>query len=212
MNRSAAEWIAAAKGGDTAALGHLLLSRYSMLTSFVTPKMPQRLAADLSVEDVIQDVFAIVFRDIHEFEFRGEGSFDAWLKLICEHRLQDAIRRLTAKKRGGEFKRVQRTAVPKGGMAGSALHLIDVLIAEDPTASELFAKDEGVNALRIALASLPDNYQQVIRLRYLEERSIADTAAEMELSEAAVRSLTDRAKTRLRDALGSISRYLLSNR
>ena len=62
--------------------------------------------------------------------------------------------------------------------------------------------------MHIAIAELPDDYRQVIQLRYLESKSIQETASIMERTEASVRSLTDRAKKKLREALGRISNYL----
>ena len=64
------------------------------------------------------------------------------------------------------------------------------------------ARREAVHAVQVAVASLPEDYREVIRLRYFEGKTLSDTAAAMARSPDAVRALTDRAKKQMRDALG----------
>ena len=61
------------------------------------------------------------------------------------------------------------------------------------------AQHEAERALHVAIAGLPDDYRQVIRLRYLEGKSIAETAAAMDRTSNAIRALTDRAKKKLQE-------------
>ena len=85
-----------------------------------------------------------------------------------------------------------------------------MLTADDPTASLVLRHHEAEQAMRLAIAELPEDYRQVIQLRYFEMRSIQETAKLMSRSEASVRALTDRAKKQLREAIGRISMYLSS--
>jgi RNA polymerase sigma-70 factor (ECF subfamily) len=48
------------------------------------------LASD--VDDLVQDVLLVVFREIAGFEWRGQGAFRAWLRTILAHRVRDHFR------------------------------------------------------------------------------------------------------------------------
>ena len=56
--------------------------------------------------------------------------------------------------------------------------------------------------LRNALAKLSGDQREVIELRYMKQLNVADTAAKMDRSERAVRSLCVRALIHLRELLG----------
>ena len=59
-----------------------------------------------------------------------------------------------------------------------------------------------VQRLSQALEQLGADQQQAIRLRYLSQLSVAETAERMDRSEKAIRSLCVRALIRLREFLG----------
>ena len=197
--------VEAAQSGNRAALGQLLLLHYDQLERFLTPKMSAPLTRTVTVDDVIQQAFAEAFRDIQAFEMRGEGAFYAWLKTIAEHRLQDAIKQQARKKRGGEFRQIGLAA---DDATRTYQDLMQILSAEDPTASQMLARQEGVQAIQVAIAGLSEDYREALRLRYFERLSIEETAEVMGRTPAAVRSLTDRAKKKLREVLGSLSLYI----
>ena len=193
-----------AQEGDRAALGHVLFAAYDDLASFLSPRIPALLKNTVSSDDIIQQTFAKAFTDVSSFEWRGPGSFTAWLRMIADHRLQDAIKGATAKKRGGDRVRVQGTE----NATTSAADVMAMIAGDDPTASRVLRHQEAEQAVRLAISQLPADYSMVIKLRYFELRSIAETAEIMQRSEASIRALTDRAKKQLRDDLGRISMYL----
>jgi RNA polymerase sigma-70 factor (ECF subfamily) len=92
--------------------------------------------------------------------------------------------------------------------ASSVADLVEMLSAGDCTASQLVAGREAVRAVQVAMAGLSDDYRQAIRLRYLEGKSLAETAELMDRTPGAVRGLLDRAKDKMREALGRASLYL----
>lgn len=192
-----------AKAGDKLAIGQLLFKAYDDLSIFLRPRIPAAMKRHLGVDDLIQLVFARAFLDIANFEYRGEGSFQAWLRSIGEFRLKDATKEMQRKKRGGD--RIQVDAA-----RNSAVDVMAMLTANDPTASRVLRHHEAEQAMRLAIAELTDDYREVIRLRYFEMKSIQETAKLMDRTEASVRALTDRAKKQLREALGRISAYLSS--
>jgi RNA polymerase sigma-70 factor (ECF subfamily) len=197
--------VAEAIAGDGAALERLLLLHYASIARHVTARLPADLRDVLSVEDVLQETFMHVFRDIDRFEPRSAGSFVAWVKAVADHRIQDLVKGLTRQKRGGGRVRVRARG---GDHPSSMIDLAEWLSADDPTPSRLVARDEADRVIQIALAGLPPDYREVIRWRYFEGRSVEETAQLMGNTPGAVRGLLDRAKQRLRAALGSSSQYL----
>ncbi len=75
---------------------------------------------------------------------------------------------------------------------------IDGLAALGPTPSRLAMERERGEAIKSALDKLPEDYRQVIVLRYTEERSFEDIGRIMGRSAEAVRKLWARAMERLR--------------
>ena len=44
------------------------------------------------VDDLVQDVLLVIFREVAGFEWRGRGAFRAWLRTILAHRVRDYFR------------------------------------------------------------------------------------------------------------------------
>ena len=203
--RDEQELIAKATSGDQLTLERLLLIHYAGLSRQVAKKLPRSLQGVVSVEDVLQETFIQAFRDIGNFRPLAEGSFLAWLRSIAENRLRDTIKSLGRKKRGGGFRQVYGLTDEQGS---SVADLVEVLSAGSDTPSRSVARREGIRAVQVAMAGLPDDYRQAVRLRYLEGKSISEVAGEMHRSPGAVRGLIGRAKEKMRAALGRSSLYL----
>ena len=197
--------IAKAVSGDRPALERLLLDHCDRLSRHIDRKLPRSVRSVLGVEDVLQETFAQAFRDVGGFEPRSSQSFFAWLRTVAEHRLQDALKALGRKKRGGDCRRIGK---PPDGRASSVADLVEMLSDRGRTASRSIARREAVGAIQVAIAGLPEDYQQAIRLRYIEGKSLAETAAAMDRTPGAVRGLLDRAKAKMVAALGRASLYL----
>jgi RNA polymerase sigma-70 factor (ECF subfamily) len=199
------ELIVRAASGDRSALEHLLLIHYPGLSRYVAARLPTSAQGIVSPEDILQEAFIQAFRDIGRFQPRSDRSFSAWLRAIAENRLRDTIKALQCKKRGGEFRRVDGL---RDEQPSSIADLVEILSAGSSTPSRCLARREGVRAVQVAMAGLPDDYRQAIRLRYLENRSLSHVAQAMHRSPGAIRGLLDRAKQKLRAALGRSSLYL----
>ena len=85
--------------------------------------------------------------------------------------------------------------------------LAELLSAGSHTPSRSAARHEEVAAVHKAFEALPDNYRQAVQLRLFEGKSLAETAADMGCSPRAVQGLVDRARKKMRAALGSFSLY-----
>lgn len=196
------ELLRAAVAGDRVAMERLLLAHYARLERHVVNQIPASAQSVLSAEDVLQEAFVQAFRDIRQFDVDGAVSLGAWLRAIVDHRLTDALRKLRAIKRGARFHRV-------GNEAGrsSLGEFTAQLVAESDRPSQHVARAEAVQAVQVRLAGLPDDQQEAIRLRYLNQQSLESVAEAMQRSPAAVRGLVHRAKSSLREMLGRTSRW-----
>ena len=196
------ELIAAAKTGDQVSLERLLLVAYPKVLRHVEIKQPPILKGKVGPDDLVQQAFTQAFLKIETFEGENEMSFMKWLRVIADRQLQDAVKALTRKKRGGDRKQVT-------GGDDSKLQLLDILAGNESTASRQMSRKESVQALHVSIAELPEDYRLVILLRYFEGRSLAEIAQELDRSEGAVRGLLDRARAKLREAMGRASQWLV---
>jgi RNA polymerase sigma-70 factor (ECF subfamily) len=196
--------LARAIGGDRAAAGELLLEASGMLTAYVARELPKPIAHLVSVEDVLQETFHSAFATIGDLQAADEAAFLAWLRTIAKHRMLDTLRRHKRKRRGGD-----RQQVAAHSSTDSVLNLFDALCG-DATPSRRVSRNEALSCMHVALAELPEDYRQAVRLRFLEDKSYKEVAEAMGRSEGAVHGLITRAKDRLRDLLGRASAYLSS--
>ena len=128
----------------------------------------------------------------------------AWLKRIVEHRIQDAVRRGARLKRGGGRQRIYAPIRPD---QSSMADLVEQLSAGGHSPSSSAARHEAIAAVQAEIDALPADYGLAVRLRLLECRSLEETAAVMNRSPRAVQGLLDRAKKKMRDAIGRLSLY-----
>jgi RNA polymerase sigma-70 factor (ECF subfamily) len=200
------ERIAQAAAGSRPAVERLLLDHYTPLVQHLQPLIPVSAQSLLSVEDILQETFSQAFQDIRTFTPSTDKSFGTWLKAIAENRLRDAIKAHRRKKRGGGQLRLQPPAYAN---EESVATLAEMLSAGRSTPSQSLARKEAVRAVQIAMAGLPDDYREAVRLRFLEGRSVEGVAEEMHRSPGAVRGLIDRAKRAMRETMGRASHYYI---
>ncbi|HEY3246482.1 MAG TPA: RNA polymerase sigma factor [Phycisphaerae bacterium] len=197
-----------AVGGDRDALTLLLTDHHPRLRDYLQRKIPLALAGTVDAEDIAQESYIQVFRHIQEFEPRGEDAFYRWLATIAVRRLRNAVKKQRAVKRGAG-KLGANPARP--GVEDSMVGLLDLVVAPGQTPSHFAARHEALAAMQAALAELPEECRQAVWLVYIEGCSIAAAAAEMHRTESAVQNLCYKSKQRLRELLGSRSRFLSSS-
>lgn len=199
------ELLARATEGDRSAVGELLYGQTDDLRAFIARRLPAVVQPAIDVDDVLQDTFALAFRGIGGFEGTEMACFSAWLRTIAAHRIADLARTQRRKKRGGGDHRVVPAAA-----SDSILSLYHELAGTDSTPLRKASREEALRVMHIALAELPPDYRDAIRLRFLEDRTTEEIAERLDRTPDAVRGLLRRAKARLKDALGRASSYLTS--
>ena len=193
-----------ARSGDRTALHELLVVYYQELFEHIEQRISPRFQGVISAEDIVQQTFVEVIRDIEHFTPGTNQSFCAWLERIAENRTKDAVRHHKCLKRGGDRRRVRKATRPD---ESSMTDLVELLSAGSRTPSRSAARHEAVAAVQQTVDSLPDDYREAVQLRLLMGKSLEETAAIMNRSPRAVQGLVDRAKKKMRAALGRLSLY-----
>jgi RNA polymerase sigma-70 factor, ECF subfamily len=167
----------------------LLFQRYrdrlrGALRKLIGPKYRLLLADS---EDATHDAILSALRRLHQFEYRGDGSFLAWLLKGAEYEIVRRIRAIETQKRGGH-----------GGLVPLDDHHEHQVAAKDATPPQLHDETELSERIRQALQQLPDREREIIVLRRYLELDTDEICAEMGLpTEGAVRALLSRAQARL---------------
>jgi RNA polymerase sigma factor (sigma-70 family) len=196
------EHVERATQGDRAALTELLELEGPAVRRVVEAELPKRFQSLLSADDVMQQTYADAFLGIERFVPRGEGAFRAWLTRLAKRNLVDAVRMLSAEKRGGDRRRVDAHALEESYAA-----LYEVVQRTLSTPSRQVASREARAALDDALAKLPEHYAKVVRMYDLEGRPIEEVADSLGRRVGATYMLRSRAHDRLGVLMGSASQF-----
>jgi RNA polymerase sigma-70 factor (ECF subfamily) len=177
------------RGGDTVALEGLMeqfAPRAHRLAFGIT-----RNEAD--AEEVVQDVFLSLFRNIDGFE--GRAALGTWIYRIT-------VNAALIKRRGKrvELEVLLEDHLPTFREDGHREGDRSLLLADwSETPEEELLSNESRRAVRRMIAGLPDHYRVVLLLRDLEELSNEETAEILNDSVASVKSRLHRARMALRE-------------
>lgn len=208
MSLSVTNLIQQARAGDREALGRLLMLHDIRLRRRIGRRLGGSLGRILSVEDVLQETYAAAYRGIRKLECGGPEAFYKWLAVIADRKFLDGLK----------AHRSARRAVPFDGRRGlrdestSFAGLLQVLDRGEKTPSGVIASREAEGALQAALASLPEALRKAVWMKHIEGKPASEIAVALGRSEPAVHQLCYRGLRRLREELGSRSKYLGESR
>jgi len=191
--------------GDQVALTLLLTTHRRGVRDYLAGRIPSNLRGGIDADDLVQEAYAEVFRHIGGFESRGADSFGRWVRTIALRKLRDAIKLRGADKHGGTKVQVHAVA---SGIGDSVVLLLDLMTGDEKSPSRCAASAEAIDAVRVAMAMLPEDYQQAVSRVYLQGLTVKEAASGMNRTERAVHNLCYKAKSRLRELLGTESRFL----
>lgn len=142
-------------------------------------------------EDATQDAILSALRRLSTFEYRGDGSFLAWLLKGAEFEILRRVRAMETQKRQGQQREVELDTT-----------LVRALPGDDKTPPQILDEQEMAERVRAALSRLPDKEREVIMLRRYLELDNDEICNELGLPTAgAVRALLSRAQARLSELL-----------
>ena len=169
---SDAELIARAQDGDVVAFGELYERHVVVIYRYVLA----RVSIETDAEDLTEVVFLRAFEALHRYKERGR-PFTAFLYQVARNALVD-------------YYRQQRKS--------ETIEAVEKLPSSSPTHDDRLIEEERIAVIKGALAQLPEDYQEVIRLRIMLSLPTATVGEWLGRSEGAVRVLLHRALKALR--------------
>jgi RNA polymerase sigma-70 factor, ECF subfamily len=139
------------------------------------------------IDDVVQQAVFKAFTRLEQFRF--EGAFRTWLIRIA---LNEVIQNWR--------KRVASRSVM---MEPFTLAAVSVADPKD-SPFNLCARRQTARLLQTALATLPEPYRLVVRMRDFEERSVADVAGALRMTASAVKTRHHRARLKMAKVLSEL--------
>lgn len=137
-------------------------------------------------EDVVQEVFLVVWRDPERFDAR-RGGVASWLMTLVHHRSVDAVRR--------EVTRRRRVGAPFDGAETS--------LPSDPGADHAALGAVEAGKVRDALAQLPEDQRQALALAYFGGYTQREVASLVDVPVGTVKSRMFAGVRKMRDILGT---------
>jgi RNA polymerase sigma-70 factor (ECF subfamily) len=177
--------VARAKAGDPDAISGL----YERYAPQIRRYIAARLGDQALAEDICGDVFVKVLESLERYEDRG-WPFSAWLYRIAYARTVDVLRQAR-----------RRPSLPLDESLLGALEPPDEAVMARLSYHEI----SGI------MESLTSDQQLVLRLRFGEDRSLAEIAQSLGRSIGSVKALQHRGLTRLAQVLNAQPGYAVSS-
>ena len=154
------------------------------LTLLARAHLNSRQQAKLDSSDIVQQTLLNAFAKRDQFRGSTEAELAGWLREILKHNLADALRDQRRDKRD-----VRREQSLEAGIDASFSRTQAWLAAVQSSPSQRAVKQEELLRLSEALTKLPETQREVIVLHHLQGLKLAEVAAEIGRTEAAVAGL-----------------------
>jgi RNA polymerase sigma-70 factor (ECF subfamily) len=167
------------------------------IMAFIERQLGGALRRKVEPDDIFQETSADAVRALPEMDLTDRDPF-GWLCQIAERRIVDAHRRFF-----GAQKRDAGREVPLGQQRGgtSNVGLIDMLVASMTTPSQAFSRNAREARLMDAIAQLPEEQREALKMRYVESLPSKAIAEKLGKSDAAVRVMLTRSLKKLQTIL-----------
>jgi len=182
-----AELLAALRAGDDAAYSSLVATHAGRMLAVARRLLPR----EEDARDAVQDAFLSAFRAIDSFE--GDARLSTWLHRIV---VNAALMKLRKRRRK-----------PEASIEDLLPGFLEDGHQSEPTpawreeADVLLERSENRRLVQQAIERLPDIYRTVLVLRDIEGFDTEQTAAELGLTVAAVKTRLHRARQALKTQL-----------
>jgi RNA polymerase sigma-70 factor (ECF subfamily) len=135
-------------------------------------------------EDLVQEIFLAALGSLDGF--RGDSQLYTWLYSIALHKISDFHRR--------------QAREPKAQKSSSSIDAtrLERTGDNDPATLSVMESEETRQAVHQALTELPEDYQEVLVLKYLEDMPVLEISQAMGRSPKSVEGLLSRARRALR--------------
>ena len=184
-----AVWLARAQAGCPDSLGQALEPYRRYLLGIAERELDSALQAKGGASDLVQETFLEAQRDFAQFHGASAAELQAWLRRLLLNNLANFTRLY----RGTDKRDVGREVPLEAGASGVAGA---GLPGEEASPSGEAVANEQAQAVRAALARLPDDYRQVLVWRYQEGQSFEEIGQRLQRTANAARKLFARALER----------------
>jgi RNA polymerase sigma-70 factor, ECF subfamily len=186
-------WLAEARAGSNDALGQALEACRVYLLLIAGEELDPELWGKGGASDLVQETFLEAHRDFARFQGATPDEWRAWLRRLLLNNVADFARRYraTTKRNAAREVALEESGDPAGDLAA----------ADTPASGRAMAQEQA-EAFHAALGRLPDEYRQVILLRYQQELSFEEIGRQLDRSPNAARMLWLRALERLKREMG----------
>jgi RNA polymerase sigma-70 factor (ECF subfamily) len=189
------ELLQRARAGDESARDRLFVVCRNYVSIAARAEMASWLKSKVDASDLVQQTMLEAHRGLANFRGTTEGEWLAWLKRILAHNATDYVRRYH-----GVEKRCTSREVSLATSEDSERPQPQ-LSDDGPSPSHLVMQKELQLQVADAVARLPEDYQEVVILRNLQQLPFEDVAERMGRSRPAVQMLWTRAIRRLQEVL-----------
>jgi len=139
-------------------------------------------------EDLVQETFLAALSSLDKF--RGDSQLYTWLRSIAFHKINDFYRHQAREPKPQE-------SPPDF----DAMKQLEQTGGDEPAPLTVLESEEIRQSVHEALEGLPQDYQEVLVLKYLEEMPVLEISQVMGRSPKSVEGLLSRARKAMRDNL-----------
>ena len=169
------------RSGDSTAIEQFYNMYRNRLYSLVFEHVGRDQAA---ADDLVQEIFLAALGSLDRF--RGESQLYTWLYSIAFHKINDFHRRQA------------REPKPKKSAPSIDAMELERTGDKEPATLSVMESEETSQAVQQALTELPEDYQEVLVLKYLEDLPVLEISQAMGRSPKSVEGLLSRARKALR--------------
>ena len=183
--------VSRARQGDRAAFDRIATRYTRPLLDSIRAHFRAQEGALCDPEDILAETLLRAFEDLATFEWKGEDSFSRWLFGISRNVRLHEMRRMRSK---------------------LSLEAVESIPSKDPSPSRALGREERLERLERAIADLPPEYREVVRLSRIDGLKTKEVAARLGKSADAVKHLLSRAIQALRGKLDETESLHLPDR
>jgi len=172
------------RSGDNAAMEEFHNIYRNRLYYLVLRHVDQNQAV---AEDLVQEVFLAALSSLDKF--RGDSQLYTWLRSIALHKINDFYRR--------------QAREPESKISSPDFYAmkLEQTVDNEPAVHSAMESEEIRHSVHQALEGLPQDYQKVLVLKYLDEMPVLEISQVMGRSPKSVEGLLARARRAMRAEL-----------
>lgn len=187
-----------AKNGDEQAVERLLTVHREPLRRMIDLRLDPALAARVDASDIVQGVLLEAHSRLRDYLLNPKMPFHLWIRHIARDHIIDAHRH----ERVAQRRSVDREQSMNAARADdSSPEWVTQFVDRELTPASAAIRHEMERKVQDAIRRLPENDQEIILMRYVEQLSNQDVAHELGINEAAASMRCLRAIRKLQEML-----------